>query len=189
MHAVMETRRHHQSVALWRCCGKPLAALIAAFEQSGLALSSDQLSHQLLVILAPRAGAKFGWKKEISTFPLSPGTSFVETMCAKTLPVDGCVMTWHRKSTVIVETSLRVPCASSLSPISGTVISKWNAKVPFIWKESVGLLSNGSVLFPPWSRGLSKIFCFCQEISRFSHYTLKFWRSGRTLFVSTENHK
>lgn len=108
---------------------KPQPALIAAFEQSGLALSSNQLSDQLLVILAPRAGAKFGWKKEINV-SIKLVTSFVETMCAKTLLVDGCVMTWHHKSTVIVETSLRFLCGSSLSPISGTVISKWNAKVP-----------------------------------------------------------
>lgn len=102
---------------------KPQPALIAAFEQSGLALSSNQLSDQLLVILAPRAGAKFGWKKEINV-SIKLVTSFVETMCAKTLLVDGCVMTWHHKSTVIVETSLRFLCGSSLSPISGTVISK-----------------------------------------------------------------
>ncbi len=38
-------------------------------------------------------------------------------------------------------------CLSYLSPDSGTLISKWNAKFTFIWKEDFGPLSNSPVLF------------------------------------------
>ncbi len=36
---------------------------------------------------------------------------------------------------------------STLPPDSGTLISKWNAKFTFIWKEDFGPLSNSPVLF------------------------------------------
>ncbi len=38
-------------------------------------------------------------------------------------------------------------CLSTLPPDSGTLISKWNAKFTFIWKEDFGPLSNSPVLF------------------------------------------
>ncbi len=38
-------------------------------------------------------------------------------------------------------------CLSTLPPYSGTLISKWNAKFTFIWKEDFGSLSNSPVLF------------------------------------------
>ncbi len=38
-------------------------------------------------------------------------------------------------------------CLSTLPPDSGTLISKWNAKFTFIWKENFGPLSNSPVLF------------------------------------------
>ncbi len=38
-------------------------------------------------------------------------------------------------------------CLSTLPPDSGTLISKWNAKCTFIWKEDFGPLSNSPVLF------------------------------------------
>ncbi len=38
-------------------------------------------------------------------------------------------------------------CLSTLPPDSGTLISKWNAKFTFIWKEGFGPLSNSPVLF------------------------------------------
>ncbi len=38
-------------------------------------------------------------------------------------------------------------CLSSVPPDSGTLISKWNAKLTFIWKENFGPLSNSSVPF------------------------------------------
>ncbi len=38
-------------------------------------------------------------------------------------------------------------CRSTLPPDSGTLISKWNAKFTFIWKEDFGPLSNSPVLF------------------------------------------
>ncbi len=44
-------------------------------------------------------------------------------------------------------------CLSSLPPDSGTLISKWNAKCTFIWKEDFGPLSNSPVIFllsPGW---------------------------------------
>ncbi len=37
-------------------------------------------------------------------------------------------------------------CLSTLPPDSGTLISKWNAKFTFIWKEDFGPLSNSPVL-------------------------------------------
>ncbi len=36
---------------------------------------------------------------------------------------------------------------STLPPDSGTLISKWNAKFTFIWKEEFGPLSNSQVIF------------------------------------------
>ncbi len=52
-------------------------------------------------------------------------------------------------------------CLSTLPPDSGTLISKWNAKCTFIWKEDFEPLSNSPVLFLP-SRGkmLLMIFLF-----------------------------
>ncbi len=38
-------------------------------------------------------------------------------------------------------------CLSTLPPDSGTLISIWNAKFTFIWKEDFGPLSNSLVLF------------------------------------------
>ncbi len=38
-------------------------------------------------------------------------------------------------------------CLSTLPPDSGTLISEWNAKCTFIWKEDFGPLSNSPVLF------------------------------------------
>ncbi len=38
-------------------------------------------------------------------------------------------------------------CLSTLPPDSGTLISKWNAKFTFIWKEDFGPLSNSPVIF------------------------------------------
>ncbi len=38
-------------------------------------------------------------------------------------------------------------CFSTLPPDSGTLISKWNAKFTFFWKEDFGPLSNSPVLF------------------------------------------
>ncbi len=38
-------------------------------------------------------------------------------------------------------------CLSTLPPDSGTLISKWNAKFTFIWKEDFEPLSNSPVLF------------------------------------------
>ncbi len=38
-------------------------------------------------------------------------------------------------------------CLSTLPPDSGTLISKWNARFTFIWKEDFGPLSNSPVLF------------------------------------------
>ncbi len=38
-------------------------------------------------------------------------------------------------------------CLSTLPPDSGTLISKWNAKFTFIWKEDFGPLSNSPILF------------------------------------------
>ncbi len=38
-------------------------------------------------------------------------------------------------------------CLSTLPTDSGTLISKWNAKFTFIWKEDFGPLSNSPVLF------------------------------------------
>ncbi len=38
-------------------------------------------------------------------------------------------------------------CLSTLLPDSGTLISKWNATINFIWKEDFGPLSNSLVLF------------------------------------------
>ncbi len=38
-------------------------------------------------------------------------------------------------------------CLSTLPPDSGTLISKWNTKCTFIWKEDFGRLSNSLVLF------------------------------------------
>ncbi len=38
-------------------------------------------------------------------------------------------------------------CLSTLPPKPGTFISKWNAKITFIWKEDFGRLSNNPVIF------------------------------------------
>ncbi len=38
-------------------------------------------------------------------------------------------------------------CLSTLPPDSGTLISKWNTKLTFIWKEDFGQLSNSPVIF------------------------------------------
>ncbi len=38
-------------------------------------------------------------------------------------------------------------CLSTLPPDSGTLISKWNAKFTFIWKEDFGPLRNSPVIF------------------------------------------
>ncbi len=38
-------------------------------------------------------------------------------------------------------------CLSTFPPDSGTLISKWNAKFTFIWKEDFGPLSNSPVIF------------------------------------------
>ncbi len=38
-------------------------------------------------------------------------------------------------------------CLSILPPDSGSLISKWNAKFTFIWKEDFGPLSNSPVIF------------------------------------------
>ncbi len=43
-------------------------------------------------------------------------------------------------------------CLSTLPPDSGTLISKWNAKFAFIWKEDFGPLSNSPVIFSPQPR-------------------------------------
>ncbi len=61
-------------------------------------------------------------------------------------------MTWQPKSslTVKLHTGLQatwILCLSTLPPDSGTLISKWNAKFTFIWKEDFGPLSNSPVLF------------------------------------------
>ncbi len=40
-----------------------------------------------------------------------------------------------------------IQCLSTLPPDSGTLISKWNGKLTFIWKEDFGPLSNSPVLF------------------------------------------
>ncbi len=61
-------------------------------------------------------------------------------------------MTWQPKSSQTVETSHwtssnmdSVPLHSSSRP--QTLVSKWNAKFAFIWKESFGPLSNSPVIF------------------------------------------
>ncbi len=49
-----------------------------------------------------------------------------------------------------LHTGLQAICIlflSTLPPDSGTLISKWNAKCTFIWKEDFGPLSNSPVLF------------------------------------------
>ncbi len=55
-------------------------------------------------------------------------------------------------------------CLSTLPPDSGTLISKWNAKFTFIWKEDVGPPSNSPVLFLH-----SQVRCFwrclCSEVA------------------------
>ncbi len=60
-------------------------------------------------------------------------------------------MTRQPKSSLTVETShwtsrTWILCLSSLPPDSGTLISKWNTKFTFIWKEDFGPLSNSPVL-------------------------------------------
>ncbi len=52
-------------------------------------------------------------------------------------------MTWQPKSSLTVETShwTLSNMDSTLLPDSGTLISKWNAKFTFIWKEDFGPLS------------------------------------------------
>ncbi len=61
-------------------------------------------------------------------------------------------MTGQPKSSLTVETSHwtssnMIVCLSTLPPDSGTLISKWNAKFTFIWKEDFGPLSNSPVIF------------------------------------------
>ncbi len=46
-------------------------------------------------------------------------------------------------------------CLSTLPPDSGTLISKWNAKCTFIWKEDFGPLRNSPVIF-----SLAHVRCF-----------------------------
>ncbi len=57
-------------------------------------------------------------------------------------------MTWQPKSSLTLETShwtsTWILCLSTLPPDSGTLISKWNAKFTFIWKEDFGPLSSFS---------------------------------------------
>ncbi len=48
-------------------------------------------------------------------------------------------------------------CLSIRPPDSGTLISKWNAKCTFIWKEDFGLLSNSPVFF-----SFAQVRCFWQ---------------------------
>jgi len=59
-------------------------------------------------------------------------------------------MTWQPKSSLTVKmshwtSSNVILCLSTLPPDSGTLISKWNAKCTFIWKEDFGSLSNSPV--------------------------------------------
>ncbi len=75
-------------------------------------------------------------------------------------------MTCQPKSSLTVETSHWTSgnmdlCLSTLLPDYRTLISKWNAKFTFIWKEDFGLLSNSPVIFPlAHVRCFWRCFCF-----------------------------
>ncbi len=56
-------------------------------------------------------------------------------------------MTCQSKSSLTVETSHWTSSNMDFCPDSGTLISKWNAKFTFIWKEDFGPLSNSLVIF------------------------------------------
>ncbi len=61
-------------------------------------------------------------------------------------------MTWKPKSSLTVETSHWTSSNMDSVPLHSssrlqTLISKWNAKCTFIWKEDFGSLSNSPVLF------------------------------------------
>ncbi len=120
--------------------------------------------NQLLVPLAVWAGAKSCWKmKSASPWSLSAEGSM---QCSQMFLVDGGVdcglqkkqwtntSRWHGNHHWLckLHTGLQatwILCFSSLPPDSGTLISKWNGKFTFIWKEDFGPLSNSPVLFSP----------------------------------------
>ncbi len=59
-------------------------------------------------------------------------------------------MTWQPKPSLTVETSHWTSSNMNSVPLpssSGTLISKWNAKLTFIWKKDFGPLSNSLVIF------------------------------------------
>ncbi len=118
--------------------------------------------NQLLVPLEVWAGAKSCWKmKSASPWSLSVEGSM---QCSKMFLVDGCVdcglqkTQWTNTSRCHgnhhwlckLHAGLQatwILCLFTLPPDSGTLISKWNAKFTFIWKEDFGPLSNSPVLF------------------------------------------
>ncbi len=73
-------------------------------------------------------------------------------------------MTWSPKSSLTVETShwTWILCLSTLPPDSGTLISKWNAKFTFFWKEDFGPLSNSSFF------SLAQVICLSSLLVKLS---------------------
>ncbi len=128
--------------------------------------------NQLLVHLAVWAGAKSCWKmKSASSIKL---VSRRKHEVLKNFLVDGCVdcglqktqwtntSRWHGSPNHHwlwkLHTELQamlILWLSTLPPDSGTLISKWNTKCTFIWKEDFGPLSNSPVLF-----SLAQVRCF-----------------------------
>ncbi len=157
-------RRGMEVTSLWHCwCGmEAQVALIAAFSSSALL----GLVSLLFLLTIPhrfsmgfRSGEFAGQSSTVTPWSLNqllvPLAVWAGTKsCWKWNQHLQQQMTWQPKSSLTVETSHwtsssldSVPLQSSSRPDSGTLISKWNAKFTFIWKEDFGPLSNSPVLF------------------------------------------
>ncbi len=115
--------------------------------------------NQLLVPLAVWGGAKWKWKlnqhlhkacqqKEVWSALKFPGRWLRWLWTSENTVDQHQQMTWHPKSSLTVETSHWTSSLSTLPPDSGTLISKWNAKCTFIWKEDFGLEQQSSSFSP-----------------------------------------
>ncbi len=99
-------------------------------------------ANHLEVVLALWAGAKVLLEKEISiSIKL---VSRWKHKVLRNILVDGCIDFGLDKTQLTSSSLDSVPQSSSRLQ---TLISKWNAKFTFIWKEDFGPLSNSPVIF------------------------------------------
>ncbi len=145
-------RRGMEVISLWHCWGgmEAQVSLTVAFRSSALLG---------LVSLMPSPAGKWNQhlhkacqQKEAWSALKCPGKWLRWLWTSENTVDQHQQMTWQPKSSLTVETSHWTSSNMDSVPLHSSsrlwdLVSKWNAKFTFIWKEDFGPLSNSPVLF------------------------------------------